>query len=595
MVKDLILLAIALPLIGSVVSPFTRLAPYVATATVFGSFILSCVLFSSLDESVVVNLFNWITVSETEIEFSFTLDRLSMIMMLLVTGVGGLIHLYSIEYMKGEPVRYFSYLNLFIFSMLVLVLGSNLPMLFIGWEGVGLCSYLLISFWFKNEEFVAAGTKAFIVNRIGDLGILLAMFILLRDVGTLDFKALENLFSAGSPIAQEILFLVAICLFIGVTGKSAQLPLFVWLPDAMAGPTPVSALIHAATMVTAGVYLMARANFIFDVVPEVLVIVLIVASLTAFIGATAALFQKDLKKILAYSTVSQLGFMFIAVASQAYWVAIFHVLTHAFFKAALFLGAGTVIHGCFGEQRISYMGGLLKKLPYTSAVFGVCCLAIAGVFPLSGAYSKHAIFDALENSTLPYFSLITPDRVLLLLSIAAFLTAVYMGRTFERVFLGEYRGKGEPHEGGVFLVVPVLILGIFALASGGYLLSFLPGYLYSVLAPLEVTTAHFSFIPILGLALGILLKKLPEVAFFERAWGFDELYRVFVVKPFIVFSKFCDFVLDRLLLRGTIDATVDSTLVLSEGVRLLHSGKLKIYLFYFFAGVVLGLGVYVVG
>lgn len=593
--KDLILLAIALPLIGSVVSPFTRLAPYVATATVFGSFILSCVLFSSLDESVVVNLFNWITVSETEIEFSFTLDRLSMIMMLLVTGVGGLIHLYSIEYMKGEPVRYFSYLNLFIFSMLVLVLGSNLPMLFIGWEGVGLCSYLLISFWFKNEEFVAAGTKAFIVNRIGDLGILLAMFILLRDVGTLDFKALENLFSAGSPIAQEILFLVAICLFIGVTGKSAQLPLFVWLPDAMAGPTPVSALIHAATMVTAGVYLMARANFIFDVVPEVLVIVLIVASLTAFIGATAALFQKDLKKILAYSTVSQLGFMFIAVASQAYWVAIFHVLTHAFFKAALFLGAGTVIHGCFGEQRISYMGGLLKKLPYTSAVFGVCCLAIAGVFPLSGAYSKHAIFDALENSTLPYFSLITPDRVLLLLSIAAFLTAVYMGRTFERVFLGEYRGKGEPHEGGVFLVVPVLILGIFALASGGYLLSFLPGYLYSVLAPLEVTTAHFSFIPILGLALGILLKKLPEVAFFERAWGFDELYRVFVVKPFIVFSKFCDFVLDRLLLRGTIDATVDSTLVLSEGVRLLHSGKLKIYLFYFFAGVVLGLGVYVVG
>ncbi len=593
--KDLIFLSVALPLLGSIISPFTRLAPYIATGSVFGSFIISCFLFINLDEPVVASAFNWITVAETEIQFSFTLDRLSMVMMLLVTGVGGLIHLYSISYMKGEPVRYFSYLNLFIFSMLVLVLGSNLPMLFIGWEGVGLCSYLLISFWFKNKEYVSAGTKAFIVNRIGDLGLLLAMFILIRDVGTLDFRELQNLFSAGSPIAEEALFLVAIALFFGATGKSAQLPLFVWLPDAMAGPTPVSALIHAATMVTAGIYLMARANFIFDAVPEVLVIVLIVAALTAFIGATAALFQKDLKKILAYSTVSQLGFMFVAAAAQAYWVALFHVLTHAFFKAALFLSAGTVIHGCHGEQRVALMGGLLKKLPYTAIVFGVCSLAIAGVFPLSGAYSKHAIFDALESSTLPYFSLITPDRVLILLSITAFLTAVYMGRTFSLVFLGTYRGKGDPHEGGVLLVLPVLILGIFALVSGGYLLQFLPGYLYLVLDPLEVTNPHFSVVPLVGLAIGIFLKQVPNIGFFERAWGFDDLYSIFIVKPFIAFSKLFDSVIDRLLLRGTVDATSGSTLVLSEGIRLLHSGRLKIYLFYFFVGISVGLGVYVVG
>lgn len=595
MVRDLILLAVALPLLGSIISPLTRFAPYIATASVFGSFIISCFLFVNLDEPIVASVFNWITVAETEIKFSFTLDRLSMVMMLLVTGVGGLIHLYSIGYMKGEPVRYFSYLNLFIFSMLVLVLGSNLPMLFIGWEGVGLCSYLLISFWFKNKEYVSAGTKAFIVNRIGDLGLLLAMFILIRDVGTLDFKELQNLFSAGSPIAQEALFLVALALFFGATGKSAQLPLFVWLPDAMAGPTPVSALIHAATMVTAGIYLMARANFIFDVVPEVLVIVLIVATLTAFIGATAALFQKDLKKILAYSTVSQLGFMFVAAAAQAYWVALFHVLTHAFFKAALFLSAGTVIHGCHGEQRVALMGGLLKKLPYTAVVFGICSLAIAGVFPLSGAYSKHAIFDALESSTLPYFSLITPDRVLILLSIAAFLTAVYMGRTFRMVFLGAYRGSGEPHEGGVLLVLPVIALGILALVSGGYLLEFLPGYLYSVLDPLEVTSPHFSVVPIVGLVLGLFLKELPSLGFFERAWGFDDLYSVFIVKPFVAFSKLFDSVIDKLLLRGTVDATCGSTLVLAEGVRLLHSGRLKIYLLYFFIGISVGLGVYVVG
>lgn len=595
MVKELLVYSVLLPLLGALISPFTRLAPFIATGCVLGSFVLSCLLFEGLDQAVVVNLFNWISIVETEIDFSLTLDRLSMIMMLLVTGVGGLIHIYSIGYMKGEPVRFFSYLNLFVFSMLLLVLGSNLPVLFIGWEGVGLCSYLLISFWYKNPDYVKAGTKAFLVNRIGDLGLLLAMFILLRDLGTLDFDTLEDFFSAGSPLASDVIFLVGLLLFLGATGKSAQLPLFVWLPDAMAGPTPVSALIHAATMVTAGVYLMARTSFIFDAVPEVLVIVLIVATLTAFIGATAALFQKDLKKILAYSTVSQLGFMFVAVASQAYWVALFHVLTHAFFKAGLFLSAGTVIHGCHGEQRVAFMGGLLRKLPYTATAFALCSLAIAGVFPLSGAYSKHAIFDALENASLPFFSLLTPDRILILLSLTAILTALYMGRTFQLVFLGKYRGEGEPHEGEVLLVVPVVILAVLATISGPYLLHFLPAYLYSVLSPFEVTKAYFSFVPVIGVTLGLLIKRMPEVSFFERAWGFDGLYSILFVKPFNFLAGTFDLVVDKLLLRGTIDATCESTLVLSEGVRLLHSGRLRIYLFFFFAGISIGLGVYVIG
>ncbi|HXL83378.1 MAG TPA: NADH-quinone oxidoreductase subunit L, partial [Casimicrobiaceae bacterium] len=336
--------------------------------------------------------YTWAVVGGSSFEVSFYFDALSAVMVLIVTGVGSLIHLYSIGYMRDDAsyARYFSYLNLFLFFMLLLVLGRSLLVLFVGWEGVGLASYLLIGFWFEDPDKARAGKKAFITNRIGDAGFLLGMFLLYQALGTLDMDRINAAFMGSAPPAVSA-SLVGILLFIGASGKSAQIPLHVWLPDAMAGPTPVSALIHAATMVTAGVYLVARMSGIYLHAPEASAIIAAIGALTAFFAATIAVVQTDIKKVLAYSTISQLGFMFVALGVGAYSVAIFHLYTHAFFKACLFLGAGSVIHALGGEQDIRKMGGLARRIPVTFATFAVATAAIAGIPPLAGFFSKDEI------------------------------------------------------------------------------------------------------------------------------------------------------------------------------------------------------------
>ena len=404
----------------------------------------------------------WSMVGQDTFEVAFWFDRLTAVMALIVTGVGTLIHIYSTGYMHEDKsyARYFAYLNLFLFFMLLLVLGKSLLVLFVGWEGVGLASYLLIGFWFGDMEKAAAGKKAFIVNRIGDAGFLLGMFVIYSAVGTLDMPRINAAFM-GASVPAVSASLVGILLFIGATGKSAQIPLYVWLPDAMAGPTPVSALIHAATMVTAGVYLVARMSGIYLHAPEASTVIAAVGALTALMAATIAVAQDDIKKVLAYSTVSQLGFMFVALGVGAYGVAVFHVYTHAFFKACLFLGAGSVIHAMSGEQDIKKMGGLAKKIPVTFVTFAVATAAIAGIPPLAGFFSKDEIL---------WFALASgKGGSVLLLAVMAFtalLTAFYMFRLLWLTFFGKPRMSKEvehhvhespPSMTGVLLVLALRV------------------------------------------------------------------------------------------------------------------------------------------
>ncbi len=403
-------LIVGLPLLGGIVNGlfgkrFSRETVFfISNTAVLASFCLSVMGFLSLRQATAANpeaafrteLFHWIAAGNYSFDMAFLLDPLSSVMILVVTGVGFLVHLYSTSYMHDDPGywRYFAYLNLFIFSMLMLVLGKNLAMLFIGWEGVGACSYLLIGFWFKDMDKAEAGQKAFVVNRIGDIGFVVAIFLLLAyGNGSVDYDNLKLLFSDSVKTLAHAPTITLICLllFVGAAGKSAQIPLYVWLPDAMAGPTPVSALIHAATMVTAGVYMIARLNFLFALSPHAMTVVMVVGALTALMAASIGLVQNDIKKVLAYSTVSQLGYMFIAVGAGAFAAGVFHLFTHAFFKACLFLGAGAVIHAMHHEQDIRNMGGLRKKLPKVHATFLISCIAIAGLPPLAGFFSKDAI------------------------------------------------------------------------------------------------------------------------------------------------------------------------------------------------------------
>ena len=417
-------------------------AGWLGTLTCTGSFVATLVVFFAMlgeDEhhrTVVKTLFSWIPVGSLQVDIGFLADPLSIAMALFVTGVGALIHLYSIGYMHGDRdfTKFFVYLNLFVFSMLMLVLGSNMLVTFIGWEGVGACSYWLISFWFTDEANASAGKKAFVTNRIGDWGFLVAIFLAFASLGTIDYLAVN----AGAPDLPAVTATaIGLLLFVGAVGKSAQIPLFVWLPDAMAGPTPVSALIHAATMVTGGVYLMTRVNPIlaagYEWTPE---IIAWVGVITALVAATIAVAQNDIKKVLAYSTVSQLGYMFLAVGVGAYVAAIFHMITHAFFKALLFLGSGSVIHGMDGEQDMRRMGGLRKFMPITATTFIFGWLAIAGVPPFSGFFSKDEILlfawgsGGVQGKVLWGIGLVT-----------ALLTAFYMSRQVFMVFFGEYRGR----------------------------------------------------------------------------------------------------------------------------------------------------------
>jgi NADH-quinone oxidoreductase subunit L len=425
-----------------------------ATVAPVLSFLTTCGLLTKLESrgTLEQTLWTWIKSGSVDVELTLRMDRLTAVMLLVITGVGALIHLYSTAYLKGEPgyARYFACLNLFTFFMTLLVLGGDLLTLFIGWEGVGLCSYLLIGFWWKDEEKAAAGMKAFVVNRVGDAFFLLGGFLLWRAAGTLDLAKIhalvqtpefaEKLLAPAGLLGFSLVTLICLCLFMGATGKSAQVPLYVWLPDAMAGPTPVSALIHAATMVTAGVYLIARLNGLFALSPAAQSVIMVVAGVTCILAAGMALVQTDIKKVLAYSTVSQLGYMFVGVGSGAIAAGMFHVVTHAFFKACLFLGAGSVIHALHHEQDLRKMGGLRRKLPVTFLTMLVAAAAMAGVPPLSGFFSKDEIlWKAFEHKGAGLFAWA-------LGTVSAACTAFYAFRLIFMTFFGRYRGRDGVHD-----------------------------------------------------------------------------------------------------------------------------------------------------
>ncbi|MBI2257342.1 MAG: NADH-quinone oxidoreductase subunit L [Flavobacteriia bacterium] len=472
---NLLLLSILfLPLIGAffngIVGKYLSksIVGTIATGVMFIAFFLSFVLFTKLNGPEVYSLFSVIQLSDFSLNFSLQADTLSVWMTMIVTGVGALIHLFSMGYMHEDKgyYKFFTYLNLFVFAMLILVLGSNYFMLFFGWEGVGICSYLLIGFHYSDEQKGLANSlaarKAFIMNRIGDLGLLIALFMILAQFGTLEYRELaEKMSLADLSVSTWVMFGITLCLFIGATGKSAQIPLFTWLPDAMAGPTPVSALIHAATMVTAGIFLVVRSNFFFEKAPHTQEIILYIGLATSLIAAFIAIKQNDIKKVLAYSTVSQLGFIFVSLGMGGYVAAMFHVSTHAFFKALLFLGSGSVIHAMHHEQDIRKMGALKKYIPITHITFLIGTLAIAGFPFLSGFFSKDEILaHALHHNFVIY----------ILLAFSAMLTAIYMFRLYFLVFHGEFRGsdhqKSHLHESPLNMTLPLMILAVLSVIGG---------------------------------------------------------------------------------------------------------------------------------
>ena len=479
MLNQEILIAVLLlsPLIGFFINGFRfrssnyLIAGSVATVAVVISFVASVLLFLQLVDANPENrrltavFFEWISVGSLKVNAGFVVDQISGIMILIITGVGSLIHLFSIGYMHHDKgvTKYFAYLNLFIFNMLILVLGDSLLTLFVGWEGVGLCSYLLIGFWFSDSAKAAAGMKAFITNRIGDAAFIIGMFILFFTFGTLNIHELNAL----APTVMEAGWLGAVTLgtlmlFIGATGKSAQIPLYVWLPDAMAGPTPVSALIHAATMVTAGVYMIVRLNPLFIVAPNTMMVIAIIGAATAVLAATIGLTQHDIKKVLAYSTVSQLGYMFLAVGVGAFGAGMFHLMTHAFFKALMFLGSGSVIHGMHEEQDIRKMGGLRKYMPITHFTFLLGWLAIIGVPPFAGFFSKDEILWQAFSSPNGHWLLWAAG------AIGAALTAFYMTRLMALTFWGKSRvdKSVHPHESGLSMTIPLMVLAVLSVVGG---------------------------------------------------------------------------------------------------------------------------------
>jgi NADH-quinone oxidoreductase subunit L len=600
--KNLILLIPLLPFLGFLINGLLRkqlskgLIGTIGSGTVLGSFIISVYAFLNLDAigggrqisssarvigDPVIKYFDFINVGSLNIPFAFQIDQLSSLFLLIITGVGFLIHVYSTAYMHEEKRehfgRYFAYLNLFVFSMLLLVMGANYVIMFIGWEGVGLCSYLLIGYWFKNIDYTKAAKKAFVMNRIGDLGFLLAVFWIIAKAGSVSYNEVLTTatlakFSTGDIIGITLL------LFLGATGKSAQIPLYTWLPDAMAGPTPVSALIHAATMVTAGIYMIARSNILYTAAPLTLNIVAIIGAATALLAATIALRQNDIKKVLAYSTVSQLGYMFLALGTGAYVAAVFHVMTHAFFKALLFLGSGSVIHAVSGNQDIRTMGGLRKKLPITYTTFLIGCLAIAGIAPLSGFFSKDAIllsaFAAGHEQSWYY----------ILYGVGLFtaaLTAFYMFRLLFITFGGSFRGTEEErhhlHESPASMTIPLIVLAILSIVGGwiGIPELFMQGgdrlsdFLSPVVQSREVHVDHATEWILVGLTTVIAVIAIviaysryrhyreEKVTAFSRTlenkWYVDELYDAVIVKPLHSFGG----AVNRFIERGTIDAMVN--------------------------------------
>jgi NADH-quinone oxidoreductase subunit L len=581
-VLDIVYLIPLLPLLGFLINGLGRkslsksLISIIGCGVVLASFALSIWVFLQVKNgnTHVANYFDFISVGSFHIPFSFQIDQLSSIFLLIITGVGFLIHVYSTSYMHHEAQehfgRYFSYLNLFIFSMLLLVMGSNFVIMFIGWEGVGLCSYLLIGYWFRNTEYNKAAIKAFVMNRIGDLGFLIAIFWIISKIGSTDFHAV---FSNTAKFTSADITAITLLLFVGATGKSAQIPLYTWLPDAMAGPTPVSALIHAATMVTAGIYMVARSNVLYSMSELSQNVVAIVGLATAILAATIALKQNDIKKVLAYSTVSQLGYMFLALGVGAYSTGVFHVMTHAFFKALLFLAAGSVIHALGGEQDIHKMGGLKGKLKITFITFLIGCIAISGVPPFSGFFSKDAILlAAFEHNKILYGVAL----------FGAMLTAFYMFRLFFLTFTGKFRGTEEQrahvHESPPAMTIVLIVLAILSVI-GGFVgipdVIMKGGDKFSEFLSPVIPMKHGDPIAagtelgLMGLSTGLVAIAIifawyrfrnctfPEPKgigkLFANKWYVDELYEKIIIKPL----QFLADVLDRELERSGIDALVN--------------------------------------
>jgi len=637
---DLIYLTVLLPLLGFLFNGL--LGPKIKNEKVIGivgsgaiglSFIIVVgAFFETLSLPVdqrlnIVTLFQWIAVAGLNISFSYQVDQLSLVMSLIVTGVGFIIHVYSIGYMHGDKSfwRFFAYLNLFIFAMMNLVLADNFLLLFLGWEGVGLCSYLLIGFWydrkFEKSNTSAAGLKAFIVNRIGDFGFLLGMFLIYSTFGTLVFT---DVFSRAVSFAvpEHIFVLIAIFLFIGATGKSAQIPLLVWLPDAMAGPTPVSALIHAATMVTAGVYMVARCSIIYASAPAAMMVVAVIGVFTAFFAATIGLVQNDIKKVLAYSTVSQLGYMFLALGAGAFSAGIFHVMTHAFFKALLFLGAGSVIHSMHEQQDIRQYGGLKKYMPLTYGTFLVAAVAISGIPPLSGFFSKDEIL---------WYSFTNLGFVFWFIGlITALMTAFYMFRLYFMTFEGKEKfdhHKVHPHESPKVMTMPLVVLAVLS-AIGGFIgipeiFSGEHGNLFhSWLAPVFKTAelklmdfgSHSHFEELLLMIISVvaalsailyarfIFLKKPEVADktaskFKSAYNvllnkyfLDEVYEASIVNPIVkgsenIFWK----IADNKIIDGFINGLAKLIDKISGSIKKIQTGIAQSYAFVMVLGILIAL------
>lgn len=583
-----------------------------ATGYILASFICSILAFIQVQEhgGISVHYFDFINTSSLTIPFDFKIDALSSLFLLVITGVGTLIHLYSTAYMHEEEAphyaRYFAYLNLFIFSMLLLVLGDNFVIMFIGWEGVGLCSYLLIGYWFSNASFNYAAKKAFIMNRIGDLGFLLAIFWLIVKLGTVSYG---EVFTAESlaKLSSTDITAITLLLFVGAMGKSAQIPLFTWLPDAMAGPTPVSALIHAATMVTAGIYMITRANMLFSASELTQHVIAIVGISTALLSATIALKQNDIKKVLAYSTVSQLGYMFLGLGVGAYSGAVFHVITHAFFKALLFLGAGSVIHAMHHEQDIRKMGGLKSKLPITHITFLIACIAIAGVPPFSGFFSKDEILAAAFAKSPIYWALGV---------IGAAMTAFYMFRLYATTFLGQFRGTHEQehhlHESPFAMTLPLILLAVASAIAGALGIPALMGgnhWLSHQLIPIigEAHEAHVSHetewilmgisITIALIALLIAVSRYKKQAdeeptstlgkFLYNKWYIDELYNNAIVEPLNKMSGFLKEIIERKVIDGAVNGTGKLVQYGARQIRLIQSGQVGYYILFMVLSLVL--------
>jgi len=619
---NLVWLVPVLPLAGFLINGLFRnsmsksFSGIIGSLTILAAFVLSLLIFGQVRQEgfrpVVVTLFDFISAGKLQIPFAFQVDQLSSLFLLIITGVGFLIHVYSTSYMKEEEgphfARYFAYLNLFVFFMLLLVLGANYVILFIGWEGVGLCSYLLIGYWFKNMDYGNAAKKAFIMNRIGDLGFLIAIFVLINQFGSVSFG---EIFPAATHTPIPVLTAITLLLFVGATGKSAQIPLYTWLPDAMAGPTPVSALIHAATMVTAGIYMIARSNILYTLTPVTGTVVAVIGLATALLAATIALKQNDIKKVLAYSTVSQLGYMFLGLGVGAYTGAVFHVMTHAFFKALLFLGAGSVISAMHHEQDIRKMGGLKKHMPITHLTFLIGCIAIAGIPPFSGFFSKDEILAGAFAKSPVYY---------IIGVFTALLTAFYMFRLYATTFLGKFRGTDDKahhlHESPAAVTFPLIVLALLAAGAGflgipevfakdAHWLEHFLSPVFEASTQLQATGGQpfdkGMELALMGVSVAVALigtiwavtkfsrkPELEEATGFGKVlankWYVDEFYNAVIVRPLDLLSKFFGFI-EKYVIDWIVNGIGRLVQYGSRQIRLLQSGQVGAYVLLMVVGI----------